>query len=58
MNIKKVKELVDWMYSKDNPNQEKRWSKKIMLKDFMKQNPKRVVESWKDNKSCKRQGKI
>ena len=49
MKIKeKVKDLVDWMYSKDNPNQEKRWSKKIMLKDFMKQNPKRVIRSWED----------
>ena len=38
MLIKKVKEIVNWMYSKDNPNQEKRWNKKIVLKSFLKQN--------------------
>jgi len=36
MTIKKIKEMIDWMYSKDNPNQEKRWSKKIMLEYVLK----------------------
>ena len=34
---KKIKEMIDWMYSRDNPNQEKRWSKKIMLAYVLKQ---------------------
>jgi hypothetical protein len=38
MKNKKVKEIVNWMYSKDNPNKEKRWNKKIVLKSFLKQN--------------------
>jgi len=44
MNIKKVKEIVNWMYSKDNPNRENhlKWSKKIILAHVLKQN--------KDNK--------
>ena len=37
MTIKLIKEMIDWMYSKDNPNQEKRWSKKIMLEYVLKQ---------------------
>jgi len=38
MKDKEVKKIVDWMYSKDNPNKEKRWNKKIVLKSFLKQN--------------------
>ena len=42
MNIKKIKEIVDWMYSKDNPNHEYNKklnpSKKATLKSFIKQN--------------------
>jgi len=41
MRVKQVKEIVNWMYSKDNPNKEKRWNKKIVLKDFLKQNAKK-----------------
>ena len=37
MTIKKIKEMIDWMYSRDNPNQEKRWSKKIMVAYVLKQ---------------------
>lgn len=46
MNIKKVKEIVNWMYSKDNPNHQynrkNNPSKQATLKSFIKQN--------KDNK--------
>jgi hypothetical protein len=46
MNIKKVKEIVNWMYSKDNPNHQynrkNNPSKQATLKSFLKQN--------KDNK--------
>ncbi len=42
MNIKKVKEIVNWMYSKDNPNHQynrkNNPSKKETLKLFLKQN--------------------
>jgi len=31
-----MKKAINWMYSKDNPNKEKKWSKKIMLKHVLK----------------------
>ena len=42
MSDKEVKEIVDWLYSKDNPNQgynrKNNPSKKETLKSFLKQN--------------------
>jgi len=39
MIIKQIKEMIDWMYSKDNPNREDhlKWSKKIILEYVLKQ---------------------
>ena len=31
-----MKKAINWMYSKDNPNKEKKWSEKIMLKHVLK----------------------
>tara|TARA_R100000365_G_C2709438_1_gene45313 strand:+ start:32 stop:178 length:147 start_codon:yes stop_codon:yes gene_type:complete len=42
MNDKEVKKIVNWMYSKDNPNHEynrkNNPSKQATLKSFLKQN--------------------
>ena len=48
MNKKEVKEIVDWMYSKDNPNHEynrkNNPSKQQTLKSFIKQNRNQIVK--------------
>jgi len=45
MKVKEVKEMVGWLYSKDNPNYEHNRknspSKKATLKSFLKQNKER-----------------
>jgi len=49
---KEVKEIVDWMYSKHNPNHEynrkNNPSKKVTLKSFIKQNRARIVQDIKN----------
>jgi hypothetical protein len=48
MKDKEVKEIVDWMYSKDNPNYEynkKDGTKQETLKYFLKQNTERKNET-------------
>ena len=49
---KEVKEIVDWMYSKDNPNHEynrkNNPSKAATLKSFIKQNRARIVQDIKN----------
>jgi len=47
MKDKEVKEIVDWMYSKDNPNYEynkKDETKQETLRYFLKQNTERKNE--------------
>ena len=56
MKDKEVKEIVDWMYSKDNPNYEynkKDETKQETLRYFLKQNTERKNEKIHNrNQQC------
>jgi len=59
---KEVKEIVDWMYSKDNPNHEynrkNNPSKTVTLKSFIKQNRDRIVKDIKNYFKYKNASKL
>ena len=46
-----MKKAINWMYSKDNPNKEKKWSKKIMLKHVLKTKKPQAPSKKLDNVS-------
>ena len=59
---KQVQEIVDWMYSKDNPNykhnRKNNPSKAATLKSFIKQNRARIVQDIKNYLKYKNASKL